>query len=148
MAAAETARPDGIEAVTIATPNHLHHDVARVFLEHGIDVISDKPLTTSLADALDLIEARRRSGLVFGVTHAFAAYPMVRQARAMVRDGVLGVIRQIHVEYVQDWLTEPLPPDHKQAAWRADPARSARSAAPATSARTPIIWRLSSPACG
>ena len=124
MAAAEAARPDGIEAVTITTPNHLHHDVARVFLEHGIDVISDKPLTTNLADALDLIEARRRSGLVFGVTHAFAAYPMVRQARAMVRDGALGTIRQIHVEYVQDWLTEPLPPDHKQAAWRADPARS------------------------
>jgi predicted dehydrogenase len=124
MAVAEAARPDGIEAVTIATPNDLHHDVARVFLENGIDVISDKPLTTSLADALDLIEARRRSGLVFGVTHAFAAYPMVRQARAMVRDGALGPIRQVHVEYVQEWLTEPLPPDHKQAAWRLDPARS------------------------
>ena len=124
MAVAEASRPDGIEAVAITTPNYLHHDVARAFLENGIDVISDKPLTTSLADALDLIEARRQSGLVFGVTHAFAAYPMVRQARALVREGALGVIRQIHVEYVQDWLTEPLPADHKQAAWRLDPEQS------------------------
>src|SRR5262249_42710884 len=123
MAVVAAARPDGIEAVAITTPNHLHHGVARAFLEHGIDVISDKPLTTTLADAIDLVEARRRSGLVFGVTHAFAAYPMVRQARALVREGALGALRQIHVEYVQDWLTEPLPADHKQAAWRLDPDR-------------------------
>lgn len=123
MAEREAARPDGIEAVAIVTPNHLHHAAATAFLDAGIDVISDKPLTTTLADAVDLVERTARSGLVFGVTHAFAAYPMVRQARAMVVAGDLGRIRQVHVEYVQDWLTEPLPEDHKQAAWRLDPAR-------------------------
>jgi predicted dehydrogenase len=124
MAEAEAARPDGIEAVVIATPNHLHHAVARTFLAAGIDVICDKPLATNLTDALELVHERRQRGLIFGVTYAFAAYPMVRQARAMVREGALGVIRQIHVEYVQEWLTEPLPLDHKQAGWRLDPARS------------------------
>jgi predicted dehydrogenase len=87
-------------------------------------VISDKPLTTTLADARDLAARTKASGLIFGVTHAFAAYPMMRQAREMVRSGELGRIRQIHVEYVQEWLTNPLPPDHKQGAWRADPKRS------------------------
>jgi predicted dehydrogenase len=124
MAEVESARPDGIDAVAITTPNHLHHAVACVFLDHGIDVISDKPLTTSLADAIDLVDRTHRAGVVFGVTHAFAAYPMVRQARAMVAAGELGALRQIHVEYVQDWLTEPLPEDHKQGSWRLDPARS------------------------
>jgi predicted dehydrogenase len=123
MARAEAARLDGIEAVVIATPNHLHHAVARAFLDAGIDVISDKPLTTTLADAVDLVDEVRRTGLVFGVTHAFAAYPMVRQAREMVLAGELGRLRQIHVEYVQEWLTEPPPPDHKQASWRLDPKR-------------------------
>ena len=124
MAEREAGRPDGIEAVAITTPNHLHHAVACAFLDKGIDVISDKPLTTTLADALDLAERTRASGLVFGVTHAFAAYPMIRQAREMVLASELGSIRQIHVEYVQDWQTNPLPPDHKQASWRADPKRS------------------------
>ena len=123
MAEREAARPDGIEAVAIVTPNHLHHAVAVAFLDAGIDVICDKPLTTTLADAADLVDCVARSGLVFGVTHAFAAYPMVRQARAMVAEGDLGRIRQVHVEYVQDWLTEPLPEDHKQASWRLDPSR-------------------------
>lgn len=122
MAEREAARPDGIEAVAIVTPNHLHHAVAAAFLDAGIDVISDKPLTTTLADAVDLVGRVERSGLVFGVTHAFAAYPMVRQARAMVAAGELGRIRQVHVEYVQDWLTEPLPAGHKQSAWRLDPS--------------------------
>jgi len=124
MAHAEAAREDGIEAVVIATPNHLHHAVACAFLDAGIDVICDKPLTTALADAVDLVERVRQSGLVFGVTYAFAAYPMVRQARAMVQAGDLGRLRQVHVEYVQDWLTEALPPGHKQAEWRLDPDRA------------------------
>lgn len=123
MAWREAARPDGIEAVAIVTPNHLHHAVATAFLDAGIDVISDKPLTTTLDDALDLVDRTERSGVVFGVTHAFAAYPMVRQGRAMVAAGELGRVRQVHVEYVQDWLTEALPADHKQASWRLDPAR-------------------------
>jgi predicted dehydrogenase len=123
MARAEATRPDGIEAVIIVTPNHLHHEVAVAFLDAGIDVISDKPLTTTLADALDLVRRTEESGLVFGVTHAFAAYPMVRQARAMIAAGALGRIRQVHVEYVQEWLTEDIP-GNKQADWRTDPARS------------------------
>src|ERR1700730_16864206 len=80
MAKREASRPDGIDAVAITTPNHLHHAVACVFLANGIDVISDKPLTTTLADAIDLAARTKASGLVFGVTYAFAAYPMVRQA--------------------------------------------------------------------
>ena len=124
MAEREAARQDGIEAVAITTPNYLHHDVARAFLDHGIDVICDKPLTTNLADAIDLVQRTRQTGLVFGVTYTFAAYPMVRQAREMVRTGELGRITQLHVEYVQDWLTQPLPPDHKQASWRLDPTQS------------------------
>jgi predicted dehydrogenase len=124
MAEREANRADGVEAVAITTPNHLHHAVACAFLDRGIDVISDKPLTTTLADARDLARRTKASGLVFGVTYTFAAYPMMRQAREMVAAGELGRIRQIHVEYVQDWLTNPLPPDHKQAGWRADPARA------------------------
>ena len=123
MAEREAERPDGIEAVVIVTPNHLHHAPAAAFLDAGIDVICDKPLTNTLDDAVDLIDRAGRSGVVFGVTYAFAAYPMVRQARAMVAAGELGRIRQVHVEYVQEWLTEPLPEDHKQASWRLDPAR-------------------------
>jgi predicted dehydrogenase len=103
MAASEAARPDGIDAVVIATPNNTHHAIARAFMEHGIDVISDKPLTTSLADALDLVALQRQTGLVFGVTYAYAAHAMVRQARQMIADGAIGAVRQIHVEYFQEW---------------------------------------------
>jgi predicted dehydrogenase len=127
MAEREADREDGIEAVAITTPNHLHHDVARAFLDHGIDVICDKPLTTNLADSIDLVQRTQQTGLVFGVTYVFSAYPMVRQAREMVRAGELGRITQLHVEFVQDWLTQPLPPDQKQASWRLDPARSGPS---------------------
>src|SRR5882757_6550215 len=99
MASREAARRDGIDAVVIATPNHLHHPVAAAFMEAGIDVISDKPLTTNVADALDLMRRQHESGLVFGVTYAYASHVMVRQARAMIAAGMLGDVRQIHVEY-------------------------------------------------
>ncbi|MFQ6017593.1 MAG: Gfo/Idh/MocA family protein [Kiloniellaceae bacterium] len=124
MAEREAARPDGVDAVAIATPNHLHHDVARAFIDAGIDVICDKPLTTNLDDALDLVRRTRRAGVVFGLTHAFAAYPMVRQAKQMVAEGRLGAVRQVHVEYVQDWLAEDSGRSSKQAAWRLDPTRA------------------------
>ena len=125
MAAAEAARPDGIDAVAVTTPNDTHHDICQAFLERGIDVICDKPLTTTLADAVALVRSVRRRGLVFVVTHGFAAYPMVRQARRMVADGALGMLRLAHVEYLQDWLTTPLEAGgNKQAEWRTDPARS------------------------
>ena len=124
MAKREAARPDGVDAVAITTPNHLHHDVACAFIDAGIDVICDKPLTTNLDDALDLVRRTRRAGIVFGVTHAFASYAMVRQAKQMIAEGRLGALRQVHVEYVQDWLTEDSGESSKQAAWRLDPARA------------------------
>jgi predicted dehydrogenase len=108
MASAEAARPDPIDAVSIVTPNHLHHAPAKAFLAAGIHVICDKPLTTTVEDALDLAETVRRTGLIFGLTHNYTGYPMVRQARQMVSDGELGALRVVQVEYAQDWLTTPL----------------------------------------
>ncbi|NOJ45931.1 Gfo/Idh/MocA family protein [Bradyrhizobium archetypum] len=125
MAKAEAARPDGIEVVSIVTPNHLHGLVARAFLEAGIHVICDKPLTTTVAEAEELVELVRKTGKVFAVTYNYTGYPMVRQARAMVANGELGEIRLVQAEYLQDWLTERLEASgHKQAAWRTDPTRS------------------------
>jgi len=125
MAAREAERSDGIEVVSITTPNHTHYEIARTFLDAGIHVICDKPLTTNLDDALDLVARVKASGLGFFVTHGFAAYPMIRQARAMVRAGELGTIRLVHVEFVMDWLTEPIDlAGDRHAAWRTDPGRS------------------------
>ncbi|AWJ92777.1 gfo/Idh/MocA family oxidoreductase (plasmid) [Azospirillum baldaniorum] len=125
MARAEAARDDGIDVVSIVTPNHLHHDAAKAFLEAGIHVICDKPLTTTVEDAEDLAAAVERSGLVFALTHNYTGYPMVRQARAMVAAGDLGALRVVQVEYPQDWLSTRLEESgQKQAQWRTDPARS------------------------
>ena len=125
MAAAEAKLPDGIEVVSIVTPNHMHHAPAKAFLEAGIDVICDKPLTTTLEDAIDLAKTVNRTGLVFGLTHNYTGHPLVRQAREMVAAGELGAIRLVQVEYVQDWLSTPLEKTgQKQAEWRTDPARS------------------------
>lgn len=125
MAAAEAARPDGIEAVAIVTPNHMHWPAARAFLASGIHVICDKPLTSTLADAEALAVAAAKSGKLFILTHNYTGYPMVRQARAMVAEGLLGEIRLVHSEYAQDWLSRKLEESgQKQAAWRTDPARS------------------------
>jgi predicted dehydrogenase len=129
MAAREAARPDGIEAVIIVTPNHLHHPVAKVFLEAGIDVICDKPLSTSLAEAKELVSLTRAKNLVFAVTLNNTGYPMVRQARQMIEGGELGNLRLIHATYIQDWLTQAIDADgQKQAEWRTDPARAGVSA--------------------
>ena len=125
MAAAESKMPEGIEVVSIVTPNHMHHAPAKAFLEAGIDVICDKPLTTTLEDALDLAKTVKRTGLVFGLTHNYTGHPLVREAREMVAAGELGPIRLVQVEYVQDWLSTPLEKTgQKQAEWRTDPARS------------------------
>lgn len=125
MARREASRPDGIDVVAIVTPNHLHHGPARAFLEAGINVICDKPLTSTLDDALDLERAVRESGLVLGLTHNYTGYPLVRQARAMVAEGALGALRVVQVEYAQDWLATKLEDSgQKQAAWRTDPAQS------------------------
>ena len=125
MAKAEAKRPDGIEAVAIVTPNHVHWPAAKAFLEAGIHVICDKPLTSNLADAKKLAALVRKTGRLFILTHNYTGYPMVRQAREMVASGRLGDIRVVQAEYPQDWLTEPA--EHsgsKQAEWRVDPKRS------------------------
>ena len=125
MAVAEAAREDGIDAVAIVTPNHLHHAAAKAFLEADIHVICDKPLTSTLEDAEALQALVDSSGLVFGLTHNYTGYPLVRQAREMVAEGALGPIRLVQAEYVQDWLSTPLEETgQKQAEWRTDPARS------------------------
>jgi predicted dehydrogenase len=125
MARREGSRDDGIDAVAIVTPNHAHAPAAKAFLEAGIHVICDKPLTTTLAEAEELAQLARKSGLVFAVTHNYTGYPLVRQARAMVQAGELGRIRVVQVEYAQDWLATRLEETgQKQADWRTDPARS------------------------
>ncbi|WP_238382482.1 Gfo/Idh/MocA family protein [Tabrizicola thermarum] len=122
MAAKEARRKDGIDVVAIVTPNHMHAPVAMQFLRRGIHVICDKPLTATLAEAKKLAKAAEASGVVFALTHNYTGYPMIRQAKAMIANGDLGDLRLVNVEYVQDWLTEPV--DNKQADWRTDPARS------------------------
>jgi predicted dehydrogenase len=125
MAKAEAKRPDGIEAVAIVTPNHVHYPAAKAFLDAGIHVICDKPLTSNLADAKKLAALVEKSGKVFVLTHNYTGYPMIRQAREMVAKGQLGELRVVQAEYPQDWLTEPLEQTgQKQAAWRVDPKQS------------------------
>lgn len=125
MAAREARRKDGIEAVAVVTPNHMHAPVALQFLKRGVHVICDKPLTATLADAKKLARAAEASEAIFALTHNYTGYPMVRQAKAMVAAGDLGEIRLVQVEYAQDWLAEPLEATgQKQAAWRTDPAQS------------------------
>ena len=125
MARREARIKDGIEAVAIVTPNHMHFPAARAFLKRGIHVICDKPLTTTLRDAKKLAELVEKSGKVFVLTHNYTGYPMIRQAREMVAGGELGDIRVVNVEYAQDWLSRRLEASgQKQAEWRTDPARS------------------------
>jgi len=123
MAAREARRKDGIEAVAIVTPNHMHAPVALEFLKRGIHVICDKPLTATLPEAKKLAKAAQASGVVFALTHNYTGYPMIRQAKAMVAAGDLGEIRLVQVEYAQDWLAHDVE-GSKQADWRTDPARS------------------------
>ncbi len=125
MARAESRLPDGIEAVAIVTPNHMHFPAAKAFLEAGIHVICDKPVTSTLEDALALREIVRESGKLFILTHNYTGYPMVRQAREMVAAGAIGKVRVVQAEYAQAWLTDRIEESgQKQAAWRVDPAKS------------------------
>ena len=125
MAKKEGKLKHGIEAVAIVTPNHLHCAVAKAFLEAGIHVICDKPMSSSLEDAEQIEKIVEGSGLIFAITYNYSGYPMVRQAREMVAAGKLGNIRVIQVEYAQDWLATNIEAEgQKQAAWRTDPARA------------------------
>jgi predicted dehydrogenase len=125
MAIREARLKHGIEAVAIVTPNHMHYPVAREFLKRGIHVICDKPLTATLKDAKKLAALVEKHDALFVLTHNYTGYPMIRQARQMIAAGELGEIRLVQVEYVQDWLAEPLEQTgQKQAAWRTDPGQS------------------------
>jgi predicted dehydrogenase len=119
LLAKEAARGDGVDVLAVMTPNAEHHAACAAALGRGLDVICDKPLTARLEDALDLVRRVRESGLVFCVTHNYSAYPMVRQARAMVRNGALGTILQVQVEYIQGHLAREVPGDRDPGAdWR------------------------------
>jgi predicted dehydrogenase len=128
LIAGERARGDGIDALAIMTPNAQHYAAARDALEAGLDVICDKPLTTALADAQDLVSRVQTSGRVFCVTFNYTGYPLVRHARAMVRDGALGAIRQVHVEYIQSHLAARTEADRDPSAnWRFKPEQGSAS---------------------
>lgn len=129
MAQHEAARYDGIDAVVICTPNWTHHDIASTFLRAGIDVILDKPMVNTLDDAQALIDLQRETGLILAMTYPYTYHAMVRQARLMVENGAIGKVRQVHVEYVQEWATGPADPNFKGAKWRADKAKVGRAAA-------------------
>jgi predicted dehydrogenase len=121
MAIAEAARVDGVDAVMITTPNHVHFAAAKAFLEAGIDIICDKPLTNDLAEAEKLATLARNAGLVSGVCYSMSCYPMIRQAREIVASGALGRINQMHVEFMQDWMTPDNAADAPHVKWRLDP---------------------------
>jgi predicted dehydrogenase len=114
-----------VDFISVATPNHTHFEIAKAAVDAGFNVICDKPLTFDLKQAEELAEAVDRSGVVFGVTHNYTGYPLVRQAREMILSGELGEIQAIRACYIQGWLRTRLEADNqKQAAWRTDPAKS------------------------
>ena len=122
---AERRRPDPIDFVAIVTPNHLHLPVAEAALQAGFPVMSDKPATATYKEALSLEKAVAMSGLQYGLTHTYAGYPLVREAREICASGTIGKIRKIAVEYLQGWLSQPIETTgQKQASWRADPELS------------------------
>ena len=125
MIEVERKRTDPIDFVAIVTPNHLHLPVALAALDAGFPVMSDKPATATYEEAEQLEKAVAKSGLPYGLTHTYAGYALVREARAMCASGQLGKIRKIAVEYLQGWLTNPIEDSgQKQASWRSDPAKS------------------------
>ena len=127
LMAGEAARPAGdrMDLAVIATPNHTHFPIAKAALEAGFHVMSDKPVTFDLAEAKELAQLVEGTGLVFGLTHNYTGYPMVKEARHLVRSGAFGTVRRVVVEYIQGWLAvREEAAGNKQAEWRTDPARS------------------------
>lgn len=128
----EKALPEGerMDFVSIVTPNHVHFEPAKMALESGFHVVLDKPMTLSLPEAHELEQIVRQSGLLFCLTHTYIGYPMVKQARQLVKSGMFGKIRKVYVEYPQGWLSAPLElSDNKQASWRTDPKQSGKAGA-------------------
>lgn len=131
MADKEAALPaeERIDFVSIVTPNHVHYPAAKAFIEAGIHVVCDKPMTNTLADAESLCRLVQKHGVVFALTHNYTGYPMVKQAREMVRQGRIGEVRKVIVEYPQGWLSKPIEQEgQKQAAWRTDPKQAGAGA--------------------
>lgn len=125
MAAVEATHPERIDVVAIVTPNDTHYSIAKTFLAAGIHVMCEKPMTTSLDDAMRLAAEVDRSGLIFALNHSYTGYPIIRQMRSIVQDGGIGKVRMMHLEYVQGWLATALEKSgSKQAEWRTDPTRS------------------------
>ena len=129
MLDSEAARPDGADVVAIMTPNDSHYEYAAAALEHGLDIICDKPMTNTLAEAEQLHKKVQQTGLIFCLTHNYTGYPMVRQAKAMVMDGQLGTIRLVQVEYVQGGKAAENDPDPSAGnlPWRYDPVKGGPS---------------------
>ena len=127
MFAKEKQLPLGerMDFVAIVTPNHLHFPVAKIALENGFHVLSDKPMTLNLSEAIELKKIVDKTGLLFGLTYPYAAYPLVKEARGLIRSGVIGEIRKVVVEYQQGWLANQIEKEEqKQATWRTDPQKS------------------------
>jgi predicted dehydrogenase len=121
----EAKRSDGIDFVAIVTPNHLHLPIARAAMEAGLHVMSDKPATANLQEALELQQIVEQTNCLYALTFTYTGYPLVREARELCRSGALGTIRKVLVEYLQGWLSTPLEKSgQKQAEWRGDPAKS------------------------
>ncbi|HET8802335.1 MAG TPA: Gfo/Idh/MocA family oxidoreductase, partial [Marinobacter sp.] len=124
LIAGESGREDGVQAVAIVTPNHLHFEAAKACLEAGLHVICEKPMTLTADEAETLAKRAEQKQVQLLLTHPYVGYPLVQHARTMVKRGDLGQVRMVNVEYVQEWLAEAPGPDNKQADWRLDPKRA------------------------
>jgi predicted dehydrogenase len=126
MFAAEQGLPEDqrMQFVSIVTPNFAHFEPAMLALDHGFHVLIDKPMTLTLAEAKALEQKVKETGLLLCLTHTYSGYPMVKQAKQMVKEGKFGKIRKVIVQYPQGWLSLPADKDNKQAAWRTDPSKS------------------------
>lgn len=117
-----------MQVVVVVTPNHLHYPVVEAALQHGFHVMSDKPATATLEEARRIASLIKEAGLLYGLTHTYVGYPLVREARERVASGQLGTVRKVIVEYIQGWLSEPIETGgNAQASWRTDPARAGGS---------------------
>lgn len=129
MLAAERARPDGLDAVAIMTPNDTHYAYAAAALDAGLDVVCDKPVTHDFAQACDLVSRTHRSGRLFAIAHGYSAYPMTRHARALVQSGAIGAVRLVQVEYIQSGLATAVEdgPQTSRLRWVLDAQRSGQA---------------------
>lgn len=130
LIAGERTREDKVDMVAICTPNFTHYPIAKALIEAGFDVICEKPLTTTIEDAIDLEKLIAATGRFLGVTYTYCGYPMIHEAREMIARGDLGAIRTVQVEYPLEWMAEAIEADgNAQAAWRTDPKKNGRGGA-------------------